>query len=82
MRIAVLEEASTWNTQETIDANARLIAATPDLLAAVKNDIGALHNLLALLWDNRPDLADLPEFTEAARACKSARAALAKMKGG
>jgi len=64
------------------EANAAFIVAACNkyetLIETVQRDIGALHNLLQLIWDNRPDLADLPEYTEAAHACGLSRAAIAK----
>lgn len=43
-RIAVLEEAESWRSQNEVNANARLMAAAPDLLEAVKVLLAALEN--------------------------------------
>lgn len=73
-RIAVLEEAATWNTQETINANARLIASSPDLLAA-------LEELERETSHAHVSVGGLQSDCAVCRAIKRARAALAEVKG-
>lgn len=79
-RIATLTESEAWLPQTQIEANARLIAAAPDLLAALVATADALDS-------TRPYLAarDAVAFDaihkEVRQAVDSARAAIAKATG-
>lgn len=64
-RIAIMEEAQSWRPAAEQEANARLIAAAPDLLAALKEIAG--------LWDDSDQKNGLAQIME-----RTARAAIAK----
>ena len=65
-------------TDEPISkANARLIAAAPELLEALKDMVSNSHDLIALAWDVAPK--DVREWDK--ESLRKARAAIAKAKG-
>jgi hypothetical protein len=68
--IASCEPAGPWITSAQADANARLIAAAPDLLAVLRD---------MLLWADTPQQEASPSWIIGA--CERARAAIAKAGG-
>lgn len=66
-RIAVLEEAENWRSQNEVNANARLMAAAPDLLAAVNALLAALENASQVVDKSEDEDYAYQDEIEAAR---------------
>ena len=79
-RIAMLDCEFSEETEDVLTANARLIAAAPELLAALQNCVNVLSLALPLFDDESTDDKDSRE--EVGSVLDAARDALAKATGG